>query len=233
MQKTLLPNILAGAGIAGVGITAVLTGKATLKAADILKSTKPIKQKIKEAAPKYVLPAISGALSVAAIATSTVMHTNNYDTLFSAYMLTSNTLMAYKESVNSVLNKDDAIEVTKNAALINKNPEIEDTGSGDILFVDEFTGRQFLASKEIVLGGEYETNRTFQLKGDIDINYLHNCWGLRDSEIGKQWIWEEYSMATDYDAYWIDFNHIPFSADGREAYVINYPIPPVLRAELD
>lgn len=233
MQKTLLPNILAGAGIAGVGITAVLTGKATLKAADILKSNKPIKQKIKEAAPKYVLPAMSGALSVAAIATSTVMHTNNYDTLFSAYMLTSNTLMAYKESVSSVLSKDDAIEVTKNAALINKNPEIEDTGTGDILFVDEFTGRQFLASKELVIGGAYETNRTFQLKGDIDVNYLHNSWGLRDSEIGKQWIWEEYSMATDWDAYWIDINLIPFAADGREAYVISYPIPPVLRAEVD
>lgn len=71
-------------------------------------------------------------------------------------------------------------------------PIPEDTGYGDELFVEEFSGRYFLSSKLKVIQAEKRVNELFQVRGYATLNDFYDFLGLPKTELGKRLEWNAY-----------------------------------------
>lgn len=105
----------------------------------------------------------------------------------------------------------------------------EETGLGDELFLEEFTGRYFKSSKKAVLEAEKRLNDVYLVKGYARLNDFYALLHLRRTDLGEYMGW---IMDTDHEkGEWIKFDHmltdlgITNISMGR-GYTIRYPIPP-------
>ena len=238
MNNQMLGSVLTGVAVTGVVATSVFTGKAVIKAEQIIKKKKETsgealtkKEIFKCVAPTFAVPAILGAVTIGAVIGSDVIHTKNYNALLGTYIVTNNALNSYKASAKEILSPEKADELATSSVKKRPTVAVEETGDGDILFIEELTGRQFKSSKEAVLLGEAKINEAFSLSGHVKLNLLYSYWNLRKSEIGRNFVWDDYQMSTDYDATCISFDHIQMEINGETCYLITYPIPPEFTIE--
>ena len=121
------PDILSGLATIGVGVTAFLSGRAAVKATK--KSNKKDKVKC------YIPTAISGVLTVASIWGSRKLSATQLASLVGA----AGYLASKRKKV---------AELT--TAQMDKPVSVEETGNGDILCLEAFSGRWFRSSVEAV-----------------------------------------------------------------------------------
>lgn len=159
------PEILTVCGGAGVILTAVTTGKATLKAAKLLEEMEYTSdhqpttgEKAKAVIPRYIPPFILCAGTMFCIFGAHKMHIQKQVALAAAYALADGRLREYKDHVVDEIGakKAEAIEDKIAQEKILKNPPSRDglnvirTRNGDVLFMDSFTSRYFYSSYEAV-----------------------------------------------------------------------------------
>ena len=231
------PDILTGIGIAGVFITAYLSAKAAIKYKE---ETEGKDLETKEKA----VTAVKCFAGAAAVATGTALVIYRSNDLSKAYLTEAygmyksaqrrldNQTAAIKETVpeevqEDIQKKTDEKTVSEAIYTVPSNIFIEDTGTGDDIFYDTFSDRYFKMSKEQFLFGRYEFNRTYQLKGSVNFNYLYRLWGVKESQFGEIIGWNEYYMSGEWDTVWIDIDCRKIkTAKGDTMYLIDYYIPP-------
>lgn len=83
----------------------------------------------------------------------------------------------------------------------------EDTGFGTDLFVEEFTGRFFMTSKEALLEAEKRVNELFQIRGYAYLNDFYRYLHLPETQMGSVMGW---SCNPDWElgVQEIEFDHI-------------------------
>lgn len=152
------PAILTGFGVAGVVSTAVLSVKATFKAADdivdeyyrtvgkgvvdasieeALESV-PFKDAVRVSWKRYIPPTVTGAVSIGCIIGSNRISNNRAAALVTAYSLTEKAFAEYKDKVVEQIgaNKEQKVRDDIAQDRVNKTYQSSETGQGnEVIFV--------------------------------------------------------------------------------------------------
>ena len=181
--KFLLENhsttILTGIGVGGTVVTAVLTGRASFKAADIIAEERFAKevdepkdtpdelsktQKVKLVWKEYLPPVASGVLTITSIVVANKISSKKIAALAVAGGISERALQEYKEKVverlgerqNTKLRDEIAQERVSNAPLSTK--EVILAGTGEVLCYDMLSGRYFQSTVEEIKRAENKIN---------------------------------------------------------------------------
>lgn len=241
MQKLVKDNstaILTGVGVAGTVSTAVLTGRASLKAARLIDFEEhdkvvengkelDLQDKVKLVWKLYIPPVATGALTITAIIMANRLATKEAAALAAAYSLTERALTEYREKVLEKIgeSKETDIRDSMVEARMSKNPvnsrEIILAGTGDVLCYDMLSGRYFQSSVEAIRKAENEVNF------DI-VNHMYCSLSRFYEEIGlpPTGISDTMGFNTEHRCN-VRFS-TQMSSDGRPAVAIDFAYLPVI-----
>lgn len=239
-QKLVKDNstaILTGVGVAGTISTAVLTGKATVKAVRLIDAEEhdavlendhelDLRDKVKMVWMLYVPPVATGALTITAIVMSNRLATKQATALAAAYSLAEKALTEYREKVIEKVGeaKEGDIRDSMVQARMNKNPvnsrEIILAGTGEVLCFDVLSGRYFQSSIEEIKKAANEIN--FELA-----NHMHASLSKFYDEIGLPATGFSDTVGFNLDNRVLLRFTADLSTDGRPAVAVDFVNMPV------
>lgn len=178
-------SILTAGAVIGTTMTAVLTAKASFKAADILSddyharaqagvekaqeegfasvTERTTFEKVKLVWPQYIPPVIMGTATIGCVIAANVMSAKRAAALAAAYGISERNLREYKEKTLEKLglNKERALrdEIAQDRVTTNPNREVLVIASGDVLCFDMHTGRYFRSTVERIRKAENTINQ--------------------------------------------------------------------------
>lgn len=206
-------GILTGIGVTGTISTAILTGKATFKAADLiqieilnraehqlkrLENDQPadadtidlsLEEKIRLIWPQYI-PAVGvGSITIFSIVFANRLASREIAALAAAYTISDKALQDYKEKVVEKLGegKERAFRDELAQEQIEKHPvgttEVILAGTGDVLCFDLLTGRYFQSSVEKIRSSENKVNFEIVNHGYSSLSTFYDEIGLPATEM--------------------------------------------------
>lgn len=193
-----LPKVLAVAGALGVPVTAYLSVKAGMKSerqfwenADIYNKM-PFKEKLELTWKNYIPPVVSSLLTISAIIGGYSLTAKQ----IAGLVAVGGSLAAYKDELEAKIEeqfgKQTLDEIRKEIAEEVYSPtSVEETGNGDILCYESYSGRWFRSSKKAVERAERALNRRFKAgKGEyVCLNDFYTLLGLAESHFGFEFGW--------------------------------------------
>lgn len=220
-------TILTCIGAAGVIATAVLTGRATIKAVRIVdeSETHSKKEIVKTVWKEYIPAAGIGITTIACIFGANTLNKRQQAALMSAYALLDQTYKEYKSKVKDVLGEESEQKV-EDAIAEEKVSDICPS-DGKLLFYEPNYGQGFERTMLEVQDAEYRLNQKFAVEGEASLNDFFELLGLNKTDTGDMIGWSQEMAWDNYNYQWIEFEHEPKKTeDGREYYQINMPFPP-------
>lgn len=236
------PYILTGLGCAGVVTTAVMTGRATIKATHIVDNefreaddehivhTKngarlSWKRTIQVAWKCYIPPFLMSAASIACIIGAQSVNTKRHAALAGLYSLTESTLKDYQEKVVETLGEKKEQKIRDEVAQkrLDDNPasknEIIMTGKGETLCYDTISGRYFKSDIEKLRRIQNDMNHDLMGVMWVPLNDLYFAMGLSGIKIGEDIGWTVDEL--------IDFRFSSKITDeGEPCLVLDYDVTP-------
>lgn len=206
------PLILTGIGAAGVITTAVLTGKATIKACEILEDERHaqlLDRDLHHFKPKwvvqktwklYVPPVVVGALTVASIITANQIGTRRAAAMASAYVLSERAYQEYKDKVLEKYGETKARNLRDDLAQdrVNQNPVTEHqiviTNGGNVLCLEPFSGRYFMSDMETLKKAQNDLNYTVLNSYYASLTDFYNLIGLDRTKLSDDLGWNSDKM---------------------------------------
>lgn len=233
------PLICTCLGAAGVIATAVLTGRATIKAVRIADGMDrfdldegktiypPQKEIVKAVWKEYIPAAATGFATIALIFGANALNKKQQATIMSAYALLDQTYREYKNKVKEVLGKESE-EKVEDAIAREKCKAYPTIPKGDnLLFFDPFYGEPFERTMLEVQEAEYRLNQKFAIEGEATLNDFYELLSLSPISTGDYIGWTQEASYDNYNYQWIEFEHIPKEGeDGVTYYLIEMPWPP-------
>lgn len=191
------PAILTGLGCAGVLTTAILTGRATLRASEILKMEAPDEQLpateiVKLTWKVFIPPVLVGASSITCIIGANTINTHRNAALAALYSLSETAFREYKEKVVEEIGRNKELKVRDSIAQdrVTTNPvgdrTIIFTGNGEVLCYDALCDRYFKSSPEKIRQQVLEFNEDLRNDMWLDLNDLYYAIGLPSTKLGNQ-----------------------------------------------
>lgn len=197
------PQILTGLGCAGLVSTAILTGRATIKATTILQEEeagifsdhgRPLtpSEKIKHTWKCYISAGIVGATSIACIIGANSVNTQRNAALAALYSISETAFREYKTKVVEEIGKPKEAkirrEITKDTIIANPigDRTIIITGHGDVLCYDKLCDRYFYSSYEFIRQKVNDLNYSLRSEMWLDLNDLYDALGLKNTGLGDQ-----------------------------------------------
>lgn len=196
-------TILSGVGVGGTVVTAVLSGRASFKAARLIDEeenvlaaawregesdtpptflTKP--EKIKIVWKLYLPPVASGVLTVTSIVVANKISSKKIAALAVAGGISERALQEYKEKVVEKLSErqnqkiQDEIAQDRVSAHPTGSHEIILAGTGEVLCYDMTTGRYFQSTMENIKAAENEINHEMLNSMGVSLAEFHDKVGL-------------------------------------------------------
>lgn len=220
-------TILTCIGAAGVIATAVLTGRATIKAVRIVdeSETHSKKEIVKTVWKEYIPAAGIGIATIACIFGANTLNKRQQAALMSAYALLDQTYKEYKSKVKDVLGEESEQKV-EDAIAEEKVSDICPS-DGKLLFYEPNYGQGFERTMLEVQDAEYRLNQKFAVEGEASLNDFFELLGLNKTDTGDLIGWSQEMAWDNYNYQWIEFEHkLKKTEGGREYYQINMPFPP-------
>lgn len=226
------PTILSGLAAVGVISTAVLSGKATLKAHEKLQKARKDNQEelsaveiIRTVAPEYIPVVLSICAAVTCIFGANTINKRRQASLTSAYCLLDNYFKEYRGKLIE-LHGEEADREIRDAIIRNRcdyHQIDSDVPDDKLLFYEEISGETVARYERDVIDAEYHFNRNLVLRGYASLNEFYEFLGLPQTEYGEAVGW---SMAGGYG--WVDFQHRQINRDdgGTPIYAIDMIFPP-------
>lgn len=229
------PEMLTGIGIAGMITTAVITGKAAIKANKLLEKKKET-ENVSKLSPKetvktvwycFVPAVVTGGISTACIIFASSVNIKRNTALAAAYTLSESALKEYQDKVVETIGEKkeklvkDAVAkdiVTKNPV---KNTEVIVTEKGDTLCYDVISGRYFKSDIETVKHIKNELNSRLINETYISLNDFYYELGLDNIVLGDELGWNINRGMIDFD-----FSS-QLASDGQPCLVIGYRVAPM------
>lgn len=159
--------ILTAGGVAGTVGTAVLTGRASFKAAELIKEKESDawevsdlnkKEKVFLVWPLFLPPVGLGGATIASIIMANRLSAKKAAALAAAYGISEKSFQEYREKALEKLgvNKEQKVrdEVAQDRVSKNPNNEVIIIGGGEVLCYDMLTGRYFRSSVEKIKKAE-------------------------------------------------------------------------------
>lgn len=237
------PLILTALGVAGTITTAVLTGKASYKASEVIRVEgerqadrlrgepfHPVELPMKEKAElvwKLYIPAVgTGVMTVSCIIMANRIGTKRAAAMAAAYSLSEKAFEEYREKITEKLGKgkEQAARDELAQERVNKNPvvsrEIIITDGGDVLCYDSITGRYFMNSMESIRKAVNDVNEQLIHDSYVSLNEFYDKIGLPSTPYSNEIGWNLDRMLE------IDFSTV-LSDDGRPCISIEYRTTPI------
>lgn len=187
------PAILTAVGVVGSVTTAYLTGKASFRAAEIIREEAfiartnsenvPLKEKIELVWRLYVPAVGTGVMTVTCIIAANRIGSRRAAALASAYMISEKAFDTYKEKVVEKLGpkKEQTIRDEVAQDLVCDHPVATNEVtilSGDVLFMDSYSKRYFRSDVETVKHAQNAVNHMINHDGYASLTDLYNQIGL-------------------------------------------------------
>lgn len=225
-------TILAIGASVGVVLTAIETGKATIKAEKLLElnAAEPdytTKEKVKDCW-KFYLPATAlGVGTIACILGSNALNKKQIASLTAAYMALGKTYHEYRKQVVERYGTDIEKDIMKDAQTLKEEP-LEVSKTEKWLCYEPISKRHFHATEAELAEACYNLNRDFALNGEASVNdwcgYLGLDYVPELDTIG----WCADYLGNEWDYYWIDFGILEQTTDdGLEVYYAEAFQPPI------
>lgn len=200
--KFLLENhsttILTGMGVGGTVVTAVLTGRASFKAAQLINEYEDSIVLAPEELPKnisktekvkltwtlYLPPVAAGAMTVTCIIVANKISSKKIAALAVAGGISERALQEYKEKVVAKLGERQDQKIRDEIAQdrVTNHPfdsrELIIAGTGEVLCYDMLTGRYFQSSVEEIKKAENEANHEMLNSMGVSLAEFHDKVGL-------------------------------------------------------
>lgn len=218
-------TILAIGASVGVVLTAIETGKASIKAEKLIEmnSAEPAyttKEKVKDCWKFYLPAAALGAGTIACILGSNALNKKQIASLTAGYMALGKAYQEYRREVAEHVGAEHEKEIYKDARSVLKEPTsnmVEDK----LLCYEPISKRYFRATEAALLEAFYSLNRDFALNGYASMNDLYNYLGLDYIPEGDLKGWCADYLAADWEYFWIDFSYLKQKTDdGLEVYYV-------------
>lgn len=233
------PEILMGAGIAGMITTTVLAVRATPKAMALIEEEKlrryreteddsiTVLDTIKVAWKPYIPAVITGVVSTACLIGSTSVSARRTTALAAAYQISETALTEYREKVVETIGEKQEKLVKDKVAKdrIENNPvsksEVIITNDGSTLCFDPISARYFKSNIERIKRAENELNKQMlqAITGYVSLNEFYDELGLDRTAIGDDLGWNVDKL--------IDMSFSSQIADnGEPSIVLDYRVAP-------
>lgn len=196
------PAILTALGAAGTITTAYLAGKASFRAAHVIRDAEDIEHEVMETKEKVNLvwklyvPAVgTGAATVACIIFANRVSTKRAAGMAAAYSLSQDAMREYKakvlEKVGEKKNKLIEDELTQDK--VNRNPpgahEVTIINGDDMLCFDMFTSRYFRSNMTDLQNAEIAVNQQVINHGYASLSDYYALIGLRRTDHSDEIGW--------------------------------------------
>lgn len=221
----------------GVVLTAIETGKATIKAEKLVELNKDVpeydmKEKVKDCWQFYIPAAVLGAGTIGCIIGSNMLSRKEIASLTAAYMALGKSYQEYRRQVAERIGSETEADILEKSKV--EEPAEEDK---QLLCYEPFSNRYFHATEAELYDAFYQMNRDFSLNGEVSINNLYSYLGLdylpEKDDVG----WCSDYMINEWEYFWIDFvANKQTTDDGLEVYQVyafQPPIPDYLDYEPD
>lgn len=233
------PQILTAIGVAGTISTAVLTGKATIKAVRLMDARQreldaagtthviDFKEKVANTWKLYVPPVAAGVLTVASIITATQIGTRRAAAMASAVVISEKAFGEYKEKVLEKMgeNKERAVRDDIAQDRVRNNPVTETTiyaarGTGKDLCYEPYTGRYFLSGMEDIKKAQNDLNYQVLNNYYASMSDFYDLLGLDRTKLSDDMGWNSDELLE------IQFSSV-LSDDDRPCLVMDYKVVPI------
>lgn len=200
------PLIMTGMGAAGSITTAILAGKASFKANDVIREADETslrldghlltnKEKLKLVLPLYIPVVGSGVLTVTCIIVANRVGTKRAAAMAAAYTIAEKGFEDYREKIIDKFGINKEREARDEIAQdrVRKDPvstkEVIITGGGEVLCYDNYTGRYFNSSVETIKQAQNNLNHRIINHMYASLNDYYDMVGLDRVETGEEVGW--------------------------------------------
>lgn len=196
------PAILTALGVAGALTTAYLTGKASFKAAEIIREREDLaiqtvqaKEKVELVWRLYIPAAITGSLTVASIILANRIENRRASAMAAAFALSERAFEEYKTKIVEKIGerKERAVRDEVAQDQVRANPpsknEVIVVAGGQVLCYEAFTGRYFMSSMEKLLKAQNDINRQILYDGFASLADLYDYLGLPHTDLSNEMGW--------------------------------------------
>ena len=233
------PTILTCIGAVGVVGTAVLTGKAVVKASKLLEEAKEEKgedltpmETLQVAGPTYIPAVLTGVATITCIFGANAMNKKKQATLLSAYTLLDRSYKDYKEKVDELYGEGSDRNVRNELAKDKYDETNISVDDNKQLFYDEFSERYFESTMEKVLEAEYELNHIITRDCGAFLNEFYELLGIDTVDYGDYMGWSSFALVEMHWYCWIEFEHTKVVMDdGLECIIISMKQEPIFDPE--
>ena len=228
------PETLIGVGIGGFISAAVMAGKASVKANQIIDDTEyyenkdlSLSEKVKATWKCYIPTAIVVAGSTYAILMGTnILNKKNASLMASAGAL-AETLNLYSDKVKEVVGEEKADEIRKEVvkervARKAAGPKTYSNNDDDVLCFDNISGTYFISNMAKLKDIEHELNKRMLNENYVLLNEYYEEIGLDSCYIGSVMGWHIDRGFID-----LDFDSM-VTKDGKLALVVDHNVLPVM-----
>jgi len=231
------PTLLTVVAVGGVGLTAYLTAKGTVKAAEEIytfeESTyvsddpkERVKNQVRVAWRCYIPAASAGIATVACIVGANRVGVRRAAAAQAGLFLAERTYSEYRQKVIEDLGqrKDDSIrdEIAKDRVLAKEPPsqEVLLTGPGNVLSMELYTGRYFACDMETLRKAQNTLNERLIRHDYASLDDFYYIIGLRSTRVSSEIGWRSDRMME------LQFTSV-LTDDGRPciAFDYSYTIP--------
>lgn len=240
-QKFLTDNastILTAGGVVGTVMTAILTGRASYKSAEIIREQEYGEyqerqveltkfDKVQIVWPQFVPPVVVGGLTIASIVAANQISASRAAALAAAYGVSQNQLEEYKAKLKEKLTgpKNQQIKDEIAQDRVNKYPpdrEVVILASGDVLCFDMYSGRYFQSTVERVRKAEQFVNRELAMRQYCSLSQYYDEVGLPPTSMSDTVGW---TMLDQDQAFELQFS-TTLTQDDKPCIAVDFNILP-------
>lgn len=238
-------TILSGVGVGGTIATAVLTSRASFKAARLIDNEKEVRiigwregesdeppadltkpQQVKLVWMLFLPPVAAGVTTITAIVVANKISSKKIAALAVAGGISERALQEYKEKVVAKLGERQDQKIRDEIAQerIHTNPpsgEIILAGTGEVLCYDMLTGRYFQSTVEEIKKAENEINHEMLNSMGVSLAEFHDRVGLPGTPYTDSVGWQGPDLVK------VQFSTV-MSTDQRPCIAVDFDRPPVL-----
>lgn len=211
------PLILTSLGAAGVVTTAVLTGRATIKATRLIDSDEDgfpfspsdkIKASyvVKKTWKLFIPPAGSAIFTIGCVVAANRVGTRRAAAIAAAYTLSERAFEEYREKIVEKIgaNKEQAARDEIAQDRVTRNPisssQIILTDNGEVPFYDVYTGRYFKSTVEAIKKAQNDLNHRILSDGYASLNDFYSWIELPHIPSGEEVGWSSDKLLDIYFA---------------------------------
>lgn len=201
-------SVAAGIGVVTTGILSYRAGKNIANREDLsdIPSDNELDRSNGRGLGAYRViagPVVAAGATITCIAGCRAISRKRQASLIAAGAALAESFSAYRDAVHASVGRETRECIEENAvmnAIEFKPDNIEDTGTGDVIFIEEFTGRRFKASIEHVQKAINDFTTEYSLYGYGKLNDFYNYLKIPTTNAGDMLGWQY------FDSWYFD-NH--------------------------